>query len=285
MEFVHKGTVALMLALPTLLAGCNGGEKALPSSWFPASSIYAYMKAVQDESGGVTTTVQLRDGPATTDNYLYLSSGETLYSNLDKPTQQALSFDSNLFSNSLALSQHLKVMSERNLIFDYGIYSDVLVGAPEYFSFDTPTTSTLPVRAYVGFERSGHELAGEYAIELPPAFRILTPVADAVVTRATPIELTWSDADTTSTMELDVAGICTDSSRYNLHLVLGAEVSTGSYTLNTAEYFPATIDPAINCRVAILLQRGRLAYISTPFAFGSFSKGVQQRTVQFTSTP
>jgi hypothetical protein len=284
MKIARKGVlfqVATLLSL-ALLAGCTGGESALPSSWFPASSIYAYMKAVQDESGGITTTVQLRDGPdPVTANYLYLSSGETLYSNLDKPIRQALSFDSNLFSNSLALSQHLKVMSERNLIFDYGIYSDVLLGKPEYFSFDTPTTSTLPVRAYVGFERSGQELAGEYAIELPPAFQILSPVAEAVVTRATPISLTWSDIDTTSTMELDVAGICTDSSRYDMHLVIGLD--TGSYPLNIADVIPAAV--TVDCRLAILLQRVRLAYITTPFAFGSYSKGVQQRTVQFTSTP
>lgn len=275
-----------MLLLLTLLTGCNGGgsDSALPSNWYPTSSIYAYMKAVQDESGGVTTTVQLRNGPASTDSYLYLSSGETLYANLDKPTQQAISFDNNLFSNSLALSQHLKVMSVRNLIVDYGIYSDVLLGKPEYFSFDTPTTSTLPVRAYVGFERAGQELAGEYAIELPPPFQISSPVADAVVTRTNnTIALTWADVDSTSTMELDVAGICTDSSRYNLHLVIGTD--TGLFTLNTADYMPATVNPAIDCRVALLLQRVRQKYISTPFAFGSYSKGVQQRTVQFTSVP
>jgi len=54
------------------------------------------MKAVQDESGNVTTTVQLRDGQATTAAYLYISDGEALYTSLDVPPQQYLNFNGDL---------------------------------------------------------------------------------------------------------------------------------------------------------------------------------------------
>lgn len=286
MEFIRRGAAAPVLTLASLmlLAGCNGGNSALPSNWFPASSIYAYMRAVQDESGSVTTTVQLRDGPTSTANYLYLSSGETLYASLDKSPIQAINFNGNLFVNSLELSQNVKVMSQRDLMINYGVFTDVLYGKPEYFSFDKPGTNSTPVRAYIGFERSGHEMAGESSIELPPAFQILSPANGSSLPRITPVALTWTPGtDTTTSMELDVAGVCTDNSQFSLHLILGAD--TGSATLNSADYFPSTVSPSIDCFVAFLLQRVRLGSVSSPFAFGSFSKGVQQRPVTFTSTP
>lgn len=285
MEFTRKGAVAPILTLLSLalLAGCGGGDVASPSSWYPTNNIYAYMKAVQDESGNITTTVQLRNGPLSTDAYLYLSDGETLYTSLDKPPQQYINFNGNLFGNSLELSQRLKVMSARDLYTDYLLFTRVVFGKPEYFSHDTPSSSASPVRVYVDFERTGNAMAGESTVELPPAFQILAPAGEASVSRATPLALTWTDVDITTTMELDVAGICADGSRYNLNLILGAD--TGSATLNSADYFPTTgISPSINCRVAFMLQRVRTAGVSPNFAFGSI-KGVQQRTVQFTTTP
>lgn len=283
MEFARKVAVApIFTLLPlTLLAGC--GDNALPTGSYSTSSIYAYMKAVQDESGNVNTTVQLRNGPASTDAYLYLSGGEALYSSLDTPPSQYINFNNNLFDNSLKLSQNLKVMSSRDLYIDYLLFTQVAWGKPEYFASDTPGTNSSPVRAYVGFERTGNVMMGESSVELPLAFQILAPASEASLSRATPLALTWAATDPASTMELDVAGACVDGNRYNLHLVLGAD--TGSATLIGTDYFPATgINPSINCRVAFLLQRVRLGGVSTQFAFGSF-RGVQQRSVQFTSTP
>ncbi|MDO8262047.1 MAG: hypothetical protein Q7T21_02370 [Gallionella sp.] len=286
MEFTCKGAVAPILTLLslTLLAGCGVGDPASPSNLYPTSSIYAYMKAVQIESGNVTTTVQLRDGPASTAAYLYLSDGESLYTSLDKPPQQYINFNGDLFGNSLELSQHLKVMSARDLYTDFYLFTQVVFGKPEYFSLDTPSTSSSPVRAYVDFERTGHVMTGESSVELPPAFQITAPAGEASVSRATPLVLTWTGVDPATTMKLDVAGVCADGSPYTLNLILGTD--TGSATLNSADYFPATgTSPSTNCRVAFLLQRVRLGGVSSQFAFGSFSEGVQQRTIQFTSTP
>lgn len=283
MEFTRKGAVAQILTLLplTLLAGCGGGDTPSPSNWYPTSSIHAYMKAVQDESSNVTTTVELRDDPTGTANYLYLNGGDRLYSSLDISPQQYLNFNGNLFGNSLELSQRLKVMSARDLYTDYFLFTNVAFGKPEYFALDTPVTASLPLRAYVDFERSGQVI--ESSVDLPPAFQITAPASDASLPRAIPLTLTWSNVDPATTMELDVAGICTDNSRYNMHLILGT--GTGSAPLSSADYFPVTgINPSINCRVAFLLQRVRLAGVSMQFASGSF-RGVQQRTIQFTSTP
>lgn len=283
MEFIHKGAVALMLALSTLLAGCGPGEIASPSNLFTTNTIYAYMKAVQDESGDVATTVQFRDGNLPTAGYLYLSDGDTLYSSLDVPPRQYLSFEGNLFANALDVSQQLKVMSARDLYRDFIVFTDVLWGKPEYFASGTPTSGAAPVRAYVGFERAGNALVGESSIALPPAFQILAPVADVSLSRAAPVVLSWTDVDAASTMELDVAGDCLDGNRYTQHLVIGAD--TGTVTLNGADYFPASgVSPTTSCRVAFMIQRVRLGGISTDFAFGSFA-AVQQRTVQITSVP
>ncbi len=281
---VRKESVALILTLLslTLLASCKDGSNASPSNWFPTNSIYAYMKAVQHESGSVTTTVQLRDGLSSTAAYLYLSNGETLYASLDVPPQQYLNFNGNLFGNALELSQHLKVMSSRNLYTDYLLFTQVVWGKPEHFSVNTPISSASPTRAYVDFERTGNVMTGDSSIALPPAFQILTPAAEANVPRATAVVLTWSNVDPTTTMKLDVGVICTDGSQKTLNLSLGPD--TGTTTQNSASYLPTGVSPSVNCRVAFMLQRVRTGGVSPKFAAGSF-EGAQQRTVQFTITP
>jgi hypothetical protein len=283
MKLVRMGAIAPLLMLLMTLAGCGPGEIPSPSNLFVTNNIYAYMKAVQDESGDVITTVQLRDGNLPAANYINLSGGDTLYSSLDVPPRQYLSFEGDLFANSLNVSQQLKVMAERDLYRNFILYSEVLWGKPEYFASGTPAGGASPVRAYVGFERAGNALVGESSVALPPAFQILAPVAESSLSRATPVTLSWTDIDAASTMELDVAGDCLDGNRYTQHFVIGAD--TGTVTLNSADYFPATgVSPTISCRVAFMFQRVRLGGISTDFAFGSFT-GVQQRTVQFTSVP
>ncbi|HEY0666196.1 MAG TPA: hypothetical protein VGD24_09030, partial [Gallionella sp.] len=149
---------------------------------------------------------------------------------------------------------------------------------------DKVGTGTAPTRAYVVFERAGNVMTGESSTELPTGFQILSPAAEASISRATTpaIALTWSNLDAAATMELEVAGSCADGSRYTLQRSFGGD--TGAATLAGADYFPASADPAINCRVAIMLHRIRLGGVSPQFAFGSF-QGVQRRTVQFTSTP
>ncbi len=286
MKFTRQVLIAPVLALLLLmlLAGCGGsGNSPSPSNTYPTNSIYAYMKAVQDESGNVTTTVQLRNGPGSTASYLYLSSGDTLYTSLDVPPQQYMNINGNLFSNSLALSQHLKVMSARDLYINYSLFNQVLTGKPEYFSVDTPSTGSSPVRAYVEFERSGNVMTGPSSVDFPPPYQIAAPARDAIVSRAAPLALTWTNVDPTTTMRLNVAGICVDGSRYTQSYNIG--IDTGAATLSSANYFPATgTSPSTNCRVAFILQRVRTAGVSPQFAFGSFD-GVQQRTVQFTTTP
>jgi hypothetical protein len=259
-----------------LLAGCGGGGNSpLPSTSYATNSIYAYMKAVQDEGGNVTTTVQLRDGAASTAKYLYLAAGDVLYTSLDIPPQQYMSFNGNLFGNSLTLSQRLKVAAVRDLFVNYFLFTQVVTGKPEYFSDDTPGAGTSPLHAYVDFERAGNVLTGPSSVDLPPAYQILAPASDATVSRAAaPITLSWTN---------DIAGVCVDGNRYALNYYIGTDA--GSATLTGANYFPTTgTIPTGNCHVAFMLQRVRTGSGSPKFAFASF-EGVQQRTVQFTSTP
>ena len=265
-----------------LMSGCGHGDSPSPSASYPTSSIYVFMKAVQDESGNVTTTIQLRDSTASTAQYLYLSGGDALYTSLDISPQQYMSISGNLFGNSLALSQHVKVATSRDLYTDYFLFNQIVYGKPEYFSFNTPDAGVLPVRAFVDFERAGNVMTGASFVDLPPAYQIAAPASNATVSRAAPLTLTWTNTDPAATMLLNVAGSCVDGSRYTQSHVIGAD-TTGSVTLASADYFPAT-GPAVNCRVAFILQRVRSGSVSPKFAFGSFD-GVQQRTVQFNTTP
>lgn len=283
MKPTHKRAVARILTLLSLavLAGC-GGDEAKPSTWYPTNSIYTYMQAVQDQSGDITTTVQLRDGATDTASFLYMSEGDALYSTLDVPPEQYTNFNGDLFSNSVELSQKLKAMSSRDLFVDHGLFTTTVYGSPEYFVLNTPGTTSPPTRAYVGFERGGQMITGS-SVDLPTAFQIIAPASEASISRSAPVTLSWTDVDPATTMELDVAGVCLDDSRFTKHLLLGTD--TGAATLNYTDYLPATgISPTINCRLAFLLQRVHLGGVSQDFAFGAF-KGVQQRTVQFTSVP
>ncbi len=275
------------LATGVLIAGCGGSNTPLPSGSFPTSSIFAYMKAVQDESGGITTTVQLRDGNASTARYLYLSSGDTLYASVDKPPQQYFSFSNNVFANAQDLSQNLVTMRARDLFVDYFLFSQITYGKPEYYMVGTPGLVASSVRAYVDLERSGYAWTGPSSIDLPGGFHIQSPVAASNVSRAASLMLSWDNVDATTKMTLNVAGICdgTSNSRYSMIKELGND--TGTATLNSADYFPppaSGIAATANCLTAFILQRARTGGVSTNFAFGGFT-GVQQRTVQFNTTP
>lgn len=286
MGSARKGAIAPILALLSALslAGCGGANYPAPSTSYTTNTIYAFMKAVQDETGNVTTTVQLRDGlDPVAARYLYLAGGETLYTSLDISPRQYLSYNDNLFGNSLDLSRYLKVMNARDLYIDHFLFYDIVLGKPEYYSLNTPTAGTSPVRAYVDFERTGNVLAGESSIELPAAFQILAPASRASVTRATPVVLTWSNVDATATMHLDVAAICDGNLRNTLNRNLG--VDTGTTTLNSADYLPAGLDAAASCQVAFILQRLHSGPASSNFAAPSIIEGVQRRTVQFTTIP
>lgn len=273
-------SVLVSSLVAVLLAGCGGDSAPRPSDWYATANIHAFIKAVQDESGSVTTTVQLRDGPnIATARYIYLGGSDTLYATLDIAPRQYMNFSGDLFGNSLATSQNLKVMSSRNLFTDHLLFTSVAAGQPEYFAVDTPAAGSPTVRAYVDLERSGQVLAGESSIELPPAFQITTPLAAASVSRASPPVLNWTPVDATSNMQLDVAYLCEDDSSNTMSFDLG--VDTGSVVLD-ATHFPTPANPSSTCQVAFKLQRVRTGSISANFALGNF-KGIQQRAVRFTT--
>lgn len=278
-----------VIALVALLAGCSE-DLSQPSKWYTTSTIYAYMKAVQVESGEVTTTVELRNSNDPNNAaYLYLSDGETLYSSLDKSPGSFFNYTEDLFANSLAVSQDLKIMAARNLYLNYVLYDQIAYGKTEYFSVESPTSNISPTRAYVAFERSGQVWAGESSIEIPPAFQIQNPVAFSTLSRAAPVVLSWSNTDPAASMELEVVGDCAEGSRYLLHPTLSITTDPGtgvsSATLASGDYFDSSkVATSVTCQVAFLLRRVRTGAVSANFAFGSF-KGIQQRTVQFTSIP
>jgi hypothetical protein len=270
-------------AIGALLSGCGGDSSPVPSGSFTTNTIYAFMTAVQDETGEVTTTVQLRDGMASTAHYLYLSNGDILYSSLNQPPQQYLNFSGNIFGSALDLAQHMQVMASRDLFFNYGLFNQSITGKPEYYSFETPSAGTSPVRAYVDFERKGTTMTGTSSIELPGGFQISSPAGASTLSRSTPITLTWNNVDATTTMSLNVAGICDDGNRYSLTWPIGTD--TGTATLSSSNYFPAIgVSTSATCMTAFILRRSRLGSLSPQLAFGSFT-GAQQRTVQFTTTP
>lgn len=279
---MKKGAAYSVIGLVVAsLSGCGGSSSPLPSSSFTTNSIFAYMTAVQDESGSVTTTVQLRDSNSPTANYIYLSSRETLYSTLDKAPQEYVNFSGNLFGNSQDLSQHLNNMGRRDRSINYYLFSEPVYGQTEYFTTDVPASGS-PTRVYIDFERSSG-WTGVSTIELPGAYQISSPASASSHSRATPLTLRWNNADAATTMSLNIAGICSDNNRYTK--TLSPVADTGTVTLNSADYFPASgVSPTASCLTAFILQRSRTGFISPSFATGSFT-AVQQRTVQFTTTP
>lgn len=281
-----RGNCAVM-ALLALMTGCSE-DLSEPSKWYTTSSIYAYMKATQTESGEVTTTVELRNGNTSGATYLYLSDGETLYSALDKSPGSFFNYTEELFANSLAVSQDLKIMASRSLYTNYVLYDEIAYGKPEYFSAESPDSGVSPTRSYVAFERAGQVWAGESSIDIPPAFQIQSPAAFSTLSRATPVVLGWSNTDPATSMELVVVGDCEEGTRYILYPALSISTDpdgTSSVTLSSSDYFDSSrVAASVTCQVAFLLKRVRTGPVSSNFAFGTF-KGIQQRTVRFTSIP
>jgi hypothetical protein len=270
--------------IAVLLSGCGGGSSSAPSAAYTTNNIYAFMEAIQHENGDVNTTVQLRDSTATNARYLYLNGGDALYSSLDVPPQQYLSITGDLFNGGRVISNNLKVMFSRYLYYDYFLFFNVVAGEPEYYSVDTPATGSSQTRAYVAFERNGQAQTGESSVVMPNAFQITAPVAEVSVSRTNPLVLSWSNVESATSMLLKVGGMCDDNTRYHMEYMIGPDV-TGTVSLNSADYFPATgTSTSATCRVAFMLQRVRTAGVASSFAAGSF-KGIQQRTVQFTITP
>lgn len=286
-EFVYgirKRAFVSIAGISILLTGCGGSSAPKPSGAYPTNSIYAFMKAAQEENGNITTTVQLRDGPdVNTAGYLYLSSGEVLYSSLNRPPQQYMSFSNNLFSNSLDLSQRVRIMSSRYLYMDYVLFSNVVSGKPEYFASDSPDAGTTTARAYVDFERSGQVMAGTSYVDIPTSFQITEPATAARIPRATPITLTWAGADPSTTMRLGGAIVCEDTTQNSWNSI--SIPNTGTATLNSADFLPAASDPTKTCQTIFMLQSVKTVLLSTPFALGSNFEGIQQRTVQFSIVP
>lgn len=270
-------SVFFMLAL---LAGCQE-DTVLPTVSITTAEIFPVMRSVQYEDGSVLTTVELHNFTGT---YLYLSGGDQLLASLNAPSEQFTSFNDNLFSNAQLLSNRVNILEERNLYTDYGLFfTEVTYGKPEYFTLDNSDGLSLPTRSYVTFNRSSQQSATDSWVELPPAFSILNPTTNDVISRTGTITLQWSDFDNVSIMKLDVGAVC-DGIRYTTNLNFGV-VNTGTVVLSSAEYLPGV--PALsisNCSVSFLLKRQSLGLVSSAFGGGSF-EGIQQRTVRFTSTP
>lgn len=278
---VRLAAAVLWPLLFGLLAGC-GGQSPVPSNTVPTANIYAYMQAVQNGSGDVTTTVELRDGPGVGARYLYLNGGDVLYSSLDKPPLQYLSLTGDLFGGGQLAAEELKVLSARNLYIDYILFEQVVYGQPEYYSVARPTAGAATVRAYVEFVRSGNSAAGTSSIDLPPGFQITAPASESSVNRATPVTLTWNNVDAAYSMRLNVGSRCDDGTQNTWSQIMGAD--TGTTTVSSASYLPALVSGTANCRIIFILERYRTGAVSPNLLGGTF-EGVQQRTVQFTTTP
>ena len=268
------GIVIFLLSL----TGCNN-DTPLPSNSVTTTEIFPAIKSVQYEDGSVLTTVELHNFLG---DYLYLSSGDNLLSSLDVPPEQLTGFSDNLFANAQVLSNRVNVLQERNLFTNYILFYTVIDGSPEYYALDNTDGLSLPIRSYVTLQRLNHQSATNSWVELPPAFSIMTPDPYSSISRSGTLTLSWSNFDNVSIMKLDVGAVC-DGIRYPASLNLGI-VNTGSIVLNTADYFPIAPPPTSNCSVSFLLNRQKLGFISPDFGGGSF-EGIQQRTIQFTSTP
>ncbi|HEY0634223.1 MAG TPA: hypothetical protein VGE00_02480 [Gammaproteobacteria bacterium] len=59
-----RGLTGPLLLSLALLAGCGVKDDTVPADWYGVGDIYAYMKAVQDEEGKVTTTSSCATAPA-----------------------------------------------------------------------------------------------------------------------------------------------------------------------------------------------------------------------------
>lgn len=258
-----------------------------PSDNTSTIEIFPIMKAVQNVDGSVNTTIELHDFSG---GFIHTSFGDDLYSSLDDTPESFKNIETDLFQNAKNYSDNVKKLAPRFISRNFGIFTTVDNTASEYFTNQSLVDSSTPMRAYVTFDRTrrlyqptGYQSATGSWVEFPLSFTITNPSPYSSISRADdPLTLTWSAPDNLA-MELDIAVLC-GTARWEYSVAISAPI-TGSHQLNTQDYFPVT-SAEINstCQIAFLLRRSQTGVVSASFGGGSFT-GIQQRTVQFTSTP
>lgn len=261
------------------LGGCSSSSIPLESGLITTVEIFPIMKAVQNVDGSVNTTVELHNFSGT---FLYTSDGDSLYSSLDATPESYKNIETDLFSNVQKYSSNVKKLNSRYIFRNFGIFSTENNSASEYYANQSLENSSTPMRSYVSFERAENQDATGSSVEFPPSFVITNPDASSSISRAVgPLTLTWSDPDSL-TMNLDVAVLC-GTARWEYSVSISAP-NTGSHVLNTVDYFPVASEGNSSCNVAFVLRRSQAGVVSASFGGGTFT-GIQQRIVQFTSTP
>ena len=277
---MKKKSIAIILAMGLIaLTACSSSDP-IKSGLVTTTEIFPIMKAVQNVDGSVITTVELHNFSGT---FLYTSFGDNLYSSLDVAPESYKNIETDLFSNAKNYSTNVKKLDSRYIYRNYGIFSTQNNSASEYFASQSLDNSSTPTRSYVSFERAENNDATNSWVEFPPSFTITNPSASSSISRANgPLTVTWSDPDNL-TMNLDVAVLC-GTARWEYSVAISAQ-NTGSHVLNSSDYFPvASAEVNSTCNIAFVLRRSQAGVVSASFGGGTFT-GIQQRIVQFTSTP
>lgn len=128
----------------------------------------------------------------------------------------------------------------------------------------------------VAFERGQDDVSAPNSlVVLPEDYNITAPTADASVSRATEVAVSWSPTSSDG-MSWDVDGDCIFADSGNL---------SGGASSVAVKLDPTTTDQNNSCTVTFCLNRTRAGQVDSAFGEGGKFEAVQRRCVKFTSTP
>lgn len=267
----YIGLAAILILSATLLSGCDNDEPVSSDS-VSNNELQAAITVTKASVSSAILVVQLRAVNQTSNNFVELNGDDRLLASIESPVEEILQQSrSGLFGNAVFAGDHLSEMTHRELINNQ----------PEYFAiFDDINDGSA---FYVSMLRSVDTTILSSQVLLPPSFTLQSPATGDRFGRSENIPIMW-DNTYGYAMELFIEGDCGNNDRVSTSIDIGSD--SGSYVLSSGSFSAQIDNPSTaNCTLSLNLRRKRNGSLNSDFGMGGTIVGVQQRTINITSTP
>ena len=241
-----------MLLLVLSAAGL-GGCAHTSSSDVATDALYADMAVSADGSGQTIATAALKVGGATSNDFLDLSSTDTLVATADSSNQQTMVREEAL-----------------GAVWYQAIFALDSAGTLFQIAFNRQPNANM----------SNPVSAPDSHVTLPAPFAITAPAANAQYSRATdPVVITYSGSGQTDPMSYVATGDCIQAVTQTL------TSDAGTLTIPAGQIVAAQGQGTTSCTVTIRIYRSRAGTIDPAYGKGGKISGTQVRSIDILSKP
>lgn len=232
-----------------LSAGClwvGACAEDVDSSNVKTDGMFANFSVTGRENGQSEVRASILIGGSNSNTYAKLSAGDVL---------------------SATSGDETHVLTEvGGTLGDVHVYHATFDGAEEGQSFT------------VAFDREDDDSAPSSTSELPAPFAITAPAANAEISRAQALTVTWTPS-TSEAVDIHLDGDCTIVQSHT------ASSDTGSYTFEADSIDTTASHEGDTCSMELTVSTRAAGTIDSAFGEGGRFPAIQERTVSFRSTP